>query len=226
MKSMPARNDDSDDDSDRDLLGQAKQLADLGDRWFLRVTGGLERLGFWARTEADIAADSAIAAFATTVDVTKRIARRGGHSSEPDAAPRAHARRTTSNAKRSTPPPKIDLLDATPAKPPRKRRTKARSGVSVVADGSGNRPGVVPLLKALGRVVSAHSDDGYASLEHDERFWTLLCVLQSLRTAAPETAQGDAGAPSSAAAPSGVPARADRSARQGRDSATRQRKEQ
>jgi len=36
------------------------------------------------------------------------------------------------------------------------------------------------LLQALGRTVADHVHEGYASLETDERFWTLIHLLQSL----------------------------------------------
>src|SRR5262245_54705352 len=51
----------------------ARQVADVSDRWFLAVTGTIIHAGDWARREAWIAADSAVAAFATTVDLAKKL---------------------------------------------------------------------------------------------------------------------------------------------------------
>jgi hypothetical protein len=43
-----------------------------------------------------------------------------------------------------------------------------------------NPPGVLPLLQALGRTVAKHAHAGYASLQEDPRFWTLIHLLQRL----------------------------------------------
>jgi hypothetical protein len=40
--------------------------------------------------------------------------------------------------------------------------------------------GVLPVLQALGRTVADHVHQGYASLETDERFWTLVRLLEAL----------------------------------------------
>jgi hypothetical protein len=40
--------------------------------------------------------------------------------------------------------------------------------------------GVVPLLQALGRTVATHAQHGYASLQEDPRFWTLVSLVQTL----------------------------------------------
>jgi hypothetical protein len=40
--------------------------------------------------------------------------------------------------------------------------------------------GVVPLLQALGRTVATHTQAGYASLQEDPRFWTLVHLVQTL----------------------------------------------
>jgi hypothetical protein len=39
--------------------------------------------------------------------------------------------------------------------------------------------GVLPLWRALGRVVSQHAHSGYRSLQTDTRFWALLNLIQS-----------------------------------------------
>jgi hypothetical protein len=46
--------------------------------------------------------------------------------------------------------------------------------------GPGHSAGVEPLLTALGRIVVEHRDAGYATLDRDDRFWTLLQLLQTL----------------------------------------------
>src|SRR5215467_10508017 len=51
----------------------AREVAAVGDRWFLSLAGGVGRAGGWARKEADIVADSAVAAFATTMTVAKAL---------------------------------------------------------------------------------------------------------------------------------------------------------
>jgi hypothetical protein len=160
----------------QDLIKQAQQIADLGDRWFLGVARRLERIGVWARSEADVAADSARAALATTVVITRRLTRQQARAeSETNSASDSR----TSERRRRISEPNIDVLDANPVKSPRKRRE--RNAVSVAAKAERfNPPGLVPLLRALGRVVAVHAPD-FAALENDERFWTLLSVLQSLR---------------------------------------------
>lgn len=176
MTSSPEQLGQSHSMASYDLIKQARQIADLGDRWFLGVARGLGRIGVWARSEADVAAESARAALATTVDVTRRLTLRERPPAPDDAAreePVPNPARTSG--------PQIDVLDANPVESPRKRRHRG-GGVSVSAPrGASNPPGLVPLLRALGRVVAVHSPDDYAALERDERFWTLLSVLHSLK---------------------------------------------
>jgi hypothetical protein len=178
--------------ANQDLIKQARQIASLGDRWFLLVAHGLERLGDWAQGEADVAADSARAALATTVDITKRLASRDRTSGPGRTSTRTggseHTDSATSASRRTyarSPDPKIDLLEATPARASHGRRGRS-SVVSVGPNGDpSSPPGLVPLLRALGRVVASHDREGYATLESDERFWTLVYVLQSLRKSPP-----------------------------------------
>src|SRR5689334_7620537 len=55
------------------IAAHARQVADASDRWFLALTGGILQAGDWAKREVFIVADSAVAAFATTVDVGRKL---------------------------------------------------------------------------------------------------------------------------------------------------------
>lgn len=184
-----------------------REIADAGDRWFLSVAGGLGRLGGWARREADIAADSAVAAFATTVSVAKKLAGSDANpaaeraSSSARAAPRraSKSRRgpasegdDSEGSSQRSPERGIDLLPAVRAGDPSAKagpRSPELEGVPAPHDPSKRSPaGVVPLLQALGRTVADHTHENYASLQQDERFWTLIHLLQMLRR--PSIAEG------------------------------------
>lgn len=61
-------------------------------------------------------------------------------------------------------------------------RVRAETGLDPEPEESdGHEPGVAPLLRALGRIVAEHRSASYATLDGDERFWTLLSLLQTLR---------------------------------------------
>jgi hypothetical protein len=173
------------------VVRHARELAETGDRWFLTMAGGLGKLGGWARREADIAADSAAAAFTTTVDVAKKltgIAPRRSDQSErarqdEEPAPRRARDTTLERAE-------IPTMAWSPPKP-RKKRSRPQRERAEPAFAS-HPPGVVPLLQALGRTVADHTHKGYATLEQDERFWTLIHLLQLLsRPIVPPRASGD-----------------------------------
>jgi hypothetical protein len=129
------------------------EVAEVGDRWFLSFTGGVAHVGGWARREAWIAADSAVAAFATTVTVARRFS-----SVAPPVRPSLLA----------------DGLDVLPA-----QGESHPSSIRVLPD---HPPGVAPVLQALGRTVAKHAHAGYGSLEGDPRFWTLIHLLHRLRS--------------------------------------------
>jgi hypothetical protein len=130
------------------------EVAEVGDRWFVSLTGGVAHVGGWMRREAWIAADSAVAAFSTTVSLAKRF------SSVPPAPARSSLL--------------ADGLDVLPA--PDEAHPKS---IRVLPE---NPPGVLPVLQALGQTVAKHAHVGYGSLETDTRFWALIGLLQRLRT--------------------------------------------
>jgi hypothetical protein len=136
------------------------EVADAGDRCFVAFTSGVAHVGAFARREAWIAADSAVAALATTLDVAKRI-------SPPPRAPQVSS-------------VLADGLDVLPAIP---------SSLGVPSSTRANPPGVAPVLQALGRTVAKHTHAGYVSLESDPRFWTLVDLLQKLRTSEAEASE-------------------------------------
>ena len=51
---------------------------------------------------------------------------------------------------------------------------------TTAADPTRSPAGVVPLLQALGRTMADHTRAGYATLQKDDRFWTLIRLLQVL----------------------------------------------
>jgi hypothetical protein len=134
--------------------------------------------------EADIAADSAVAAFATTMTVAKKLMALSVVGLEPRPS-RPRDRGGPGRPEGSGAPQPEAGLDLVPA-----IRTVDACG----ADASASerlgikqdslafpRPaGVVPLLQALGRTVATHAQAGYESLQEDPRFWTLLHLLQRL----------------------------------------------
>jgi hypothetical protein len=64
---------------------------------------------------------------------------------------------------------------------PRRGRPSAIDVEGVLPDNSvRGTAGVVPLLQALGRTVASHAHQGYASLQQDDRFWTLIHLVQLL----------------------------------------------
>lgn len=174
---------------------RARELADTGDRWFLSLAGGLVRVGGWARREADIAAESAVAAFSTTVKVAKKLTRaraegpvreRAGVSTSVES--RASAVRP--GAPRGPVPLRdIDLMAAMPASAwevaTRERWATGRDDATPIDDAP-SPAGVTPLLQALGRTVADHTRAGYSTLHGDERFWTLIRLLHQLASPAEE----------------------------------------
>jgi hypothetical protein len=157
------------------VVRRAREIADTGDRLFLSVAGGLGRIGGWARREADIAADSAAAAFTTTVHVARKLTGleaprpRPRAARKPSPAKRASARRRDGTLDPSAVPTLAWSMPDDPAK-----LRNEQSGAAI------HPAGVVPLLQALGRTVADHTQRGYATLEQDERFWTLIHLLQLL----------------------------------------------
>ncbi len=140
------------------LLSRAGEVARTGDRWFISVLSDVANAGRWARREADVIGDSMSAAFQTTMEVAKKMTPRGGSPERAEAPPEVDPR-----------PANIDLL-------------AALSDVGVprhVAESelSSHRAGIAPLLTALERVVSSRAQDGYESLQSDERFWALVELI-------------------------------------------------
>jgi hypothetical protein len=178
----------------RSVVDHAREIADLGDRWFLSVTGGIAYVGGWARREAEIVAESAVAAFATSVTVAKRLSfvgppPRARLRSQP--APRLDDVSRLEGEEGSEPSwsrgfaVDVDLISAVraadaPSSVSKEGGEECRLGVSRDPLARSAPPGVVPLLQALGRTVARHTHAGYASLQEDPRFWTLVHLLQRL----------------------------------------------
>jgi hypothetical protein len=142
----------------RNVLEHALEIANRSDRLFVSVAEGL--------------AGSAIAALSA--------ARLPAHR-------RAEAGATSAS--------RIDLVSAAPADAWNplasgarvRREPEAESESELPAhrssepgDAAGHSAGVVPILRALGRIVAEHRNASYATLDRDDRFWTLLHLLQTL----------------------------------------------
>ena len=165
------------------MADHAREIAELGDRWFLSLAAGVGRAGGWVRREADIVADSAVAAFATTMMVAKKLTAFAASGLEP---PKAKSARE----EEASPPPPA-LVEGLPlglgllhAQAPDGRRGASPAGI-------------VPLLQALGRTVARHTEAGYASLQEDPRFWTLIDLVQRLGRPTLAAPVGDAPTPDS-----------------------------
>jgi hypothetical protein len=168
----------------RRVADHAREIADIGDHWFLSVASGLGRAGLWARKEADIAADSAVAAFATTMMVAKKLMAFSVVGLE-SAPPRASVRGERSRHEGSAASSQHAALDLVPAIRAHdgervESRPAERWGVKQNSLAVPGPAGVVPLLQALGRTVANHAQAGYASLQEDPRFWTLVHLVQTL----------------------------------------------
>jgi hypothetical protein len=165
------------------IVDHARQVADVSDRWFLAVTGGIVNAGDWARREAWIVADSAVAAFATTVDVAKKLSSVERESMAKTPRVAAPGEDEDASAKYACSGHDLDLVAAVRAEGATSSIGDAprwHSGLTREDPSRGNQAGVVPLLQALGRTVSKHTHAGYASLAEDPRFWTLIHLLQNL----------------------------------------------
>lgn len=147
--------------ADRRLLEEARLVADTGDRWLVSAAHGVQRAGTWARRELVIIGDSARAAWHTTVDVSRRLAPGG-----PQVAPRLGAEQPPAGvgpAGRG-----FTGLDLLPATPVDAARSHAPHG----------GPRLELLLRMLSELVSEYGVRRYAALEGDDRFWTLINLLQ------------------------------------------------
>ena len=171
------------------MVEHAREIANVGDEWFLSVASGLGRAGGWARKEADIVADSAVAAFATTMTVAKKLMSLATVGLEPADAPRL--REAGTPAEQEEPPPferevTLDLVSAIrPDDGDDSDAVDATStdewlGIRHDRLAVRSSAGVVPLLQALGRTVANHAQAGYASLQEDRRFWSLVHLVQTL----------------------------------------------
>jgi hypothetical protein len=168
----------------RRVVDHAREIADIGDHWFLSMAAGLGRAGIWARKEADIAADSAVAAFATTMMVAKKLMALSVVGLE-SGAPRRRDRgepRPSEGTGSFRPEVTLDLVPANRADDGRRVGASASERLGVKQDSLAvpGPAGVVPLLQALGRTVATHAQAGYASLQEDPRFWTLVHLVQTL----------------------------------------------
>jgi hypothetical protein len=132
------------------VLARALEIAHRGDRLFVSVAGGL--------------AGSALAALSAARSAPRPTESGLGARSSVDlvSAVAAEAWDPLASGARIRDPSGSD-----------------RDPTEQEAD-DGHSPGVVPLLRALGRIVAEHRPASYATLDQDERFWTLLWLLQSL----------------------------------------------
>lgn len=188
---MPSRSNPRLSIVNSDVARRARELADTGDRWFLSFADGLVRVGGWARREADIAADSAVSAFSTTVRVAKKLSRTAAEPAK-RKKPKRRPKSATRGRGDSSEPPRwqgIDLMAAMPAsawESATRERWSTERAEAPFADATPSPAGVVPVLVALGRTVADHGRAGYATLQKDERFWTLIRLLHQLGTPNPE----------------------------------------
>jgi hypothetical protein len=166
------------------VVDHAREIADLSDRWFLGVAARLGRAGVWARREADIVADSAVAAFATTMMVAKKVMSLATIGLE---GPGSGSSRD-GNPENSLPSLGQEVaLDLVSAASPDEGDARGRVDLMVAerlgiehdSRAAANEAGVVPLLQALGRTIATHAQAGYASLQEDRRFWTLVHLVQT-----------------------------------------------
>lgn len=135
----------------RPLLGRLNHLALVGDRWFISALRVLNGAG------------SRVSRAASSGRARVRLPFLSVHDESP--VPEARARETTCVAE------ELDLLAAAGFE---------EFGPGPAASVLVREPaGVVPLWRALGRVVSQHAESGYRSLETDGRFWALVRLIQS-----------------------------------------------
>src|SRR5690348_5312311 len=95
------------------VTDHAREIAHVSDEWFVSLAGAVGRAGWWARREADIVADSAVAAFATTMGVAKTLTALAASGLVPagmDAPRRAVA--AEEDEASSPPEPELDLVCA------------------------------------------------------------------------------------------------------------------
>ena len=168
----------------RRVVDHAREIAEIGDQWFLSLAVGLGRAGGWARKEADIAADSAVAAFATTMGLAKKLMALSTVGFEPKTS----RSRKDGNASRHKgsgsvrPEVTLDLVSAILPGDGDADEVGIADTLGIKQDTLAvPRPaGIVPLLQALGRTVATHAQAGYSSLQEDPRFWTLVHLVQAL----------------------------------------------
>ena len=164
------------------LLHRVDEIARAGDRYFIALARQLSRLTQWTERESHIATDSAVAAFNTTVDFTRRMAARQGLPvrERVDARTRAYRERHP-NPKLGPEFVTATRAEATDSGPAEPRGAPAAPACVAVSDPVPSySPGVAPLIEALGDVVAEYSEAGYSKLGADTRFWTLIQLLQFL----------------------------------------------
>ena len=176
------------------ILGEARRVADTGDRWFVRFGGSFGRMGRWFRREATVVSDSASAAFATTMEVGRKLTGQPKREVAPARLPQERWPNSPvfSGSAAEAQGTHVDLLAATPLSqglpaPACEEPSDAETAEPSSAATGGRPAGVVPLLRALGRVVHEHAPRGYESLARDERFWALSRLLNVLAGNDPAT---------------------------------------
>jgi hypothetical protein len=156
--------------SGRPLLGRLQHLATVGDCWFVAGVRSIRSVGTRAR---------------------RLVAGAGGaRASQPSGAmlsetgPDAADERKLVGERNE-----LDLLAATGfehALGLEDDGFELALGPSAASLLVSEPPGVVPLWRALGRVVAQHAESGYRSLQTDSRFWALVRLIQSCTTERPE----------------------------------------
>ena len=174
QKKSTTRGDDPRRRGSRNLMRHAREVADYGDRWFVSCGQALSDVGKQTRAAGALIGESAAAALQTTAGVARTLSDRAGLRPRAKAMPAPR------------PEEKLEVLSAIAAD-----RAEGEEAPSQDCDGTpatiampegsvltAERAGVLPMWRALGRVVSQHSGSGYRSLEGDERFWELLGLIR------------------------------------------------
>jgi hypothetical protein len=156
--------------SRRPLLGRLQHFATVGDRWFVAGVRAVRSVGVRARRLvggpfATLVAQPSLAALPEKrCSATDECIPVGGCNQLDVLAATSFEDAV-----------ELDQESFEPARAP--------SSASVLVS---EPPGVVPLWRALGRVVSQHAESGYRSLQSDDRFWALVRLIQSCTSEGPE----------------------------------------
>ena len=157
------------------LWRRAGHALDRGDQWFSSSAG---RVFGWVHRESNLATEQAVLAVAEVIGLSKQstLAERQGRL--------APGETTESSSFRAPDGCELDLVwaDASSSDAPDEGDGKRVDG---------GLAGLMPLLKALGKVVEQHGESRYASLAEDDRFWMLIEVIVSLKQTAASIEEAD-----------------------------------